>query len=159
GAGRHGTSLALLLQAPRRPHPHARRHTTLPSGLSSRLRLFLAVVLAAAAGVGCARDADRPPARRIAVVRGFSGPEAVRYDPRQDVYFVFNSVGVGSVKDGNGYISRVSAADLRVETFVQSGRGGAVLHAPKGIALQGDTLWVADIDALRGFDRRTGAPL
>jgi sugar lactone lactonase YvrE len=34
-----------------------------------------------------------------------------------------------------------------------------VLHAPKGMAIHGDTLWVADIDALRGFERRTGAPL
>ena len=33
------------------------------------------------------------------------------------------------------------------------------LNAPKGMALQGDTLWVADIDAVRGFNRRTGAPV
>lgn len=34
-----------------------------------------------------------------------------------------------------------------------------VLDAPKGTALQGDTLWVCDISVLRGFHRRTGAPL
>jgi sugar lactone lactonase YvrE len=27
------------------------------------------------------------------------------------------------------------------------------------MAIQGDTLWVADIDVVRGFDRRTGAPV
>src|SRR5919201_3864554 len=27
------------------------------------------------------------------------------------------------------------------------------------MAIHGDTLWVADIDVLRGFDRRTGAPI
>ncbi|HXI20146.1 MAG TPA: hypothetical protein VNH46_03635, partial [Gemmatimonadales bacterium] len=31
------------------------------------------------------------------------------------------------------------------------------LNGPKGLAIQGDTLWVADIDAVRGFNRRTGA--
>jgi sugar lactone lactonase YvrE len=33
------------------------------------------------------------------------------------------------------------------------------LDAPKGITLHGDTLWVTDIDVLRAFDRRSGAPL
>ena len=31
----------------------------------------------------------------MAVVTGFSGPEAVRYDPDQDVYFVANFNGDG----------------------------------------------------------------
>jgi len=31
------------------------------------------------------------------------------------------------------------------------------LNAPKGLALRGDTLWVADIDAIRSFDAKTGA--
>jgi hypothetical protein len=33
------------------------------------------------------------------------------------------------------------------------------LHAPRGMSIVGDTLWVADADAVRGFDRRSGAPL
>jgi sugar lactone lactonase YvrE len=31
-----------------------------------------------------------------------------------------------------------------------------VLHAPRGMYIVGDTLWVADADAVRGFNRRTG---
>ena len=31
------------------------------------------------------------------------------------------------------------------------------LNAPKGMAIVGDTLWVADIDAVRGFNRKSGA--
>jgi sugar lactone lactonase YvrE len=42
---------------------------------------------------------------------------------------------------------------------LQGGQGGAELHAPKGVALSGDTLWVADIDVLRGFNKNTGATL
>src|SRR5207253_654094 len=41
----------------------------------------------------------------------------------------------------------------------ESGRNGVTLNAPKGMAIVGDTLWVADIDVLRAFDRRTGRPL
>ena len=65
-------------------------------------------------------------------------------------------LGPGSLKDGSAYIARVNAGDpRRAAVFVAGGRGGAVLDAPKGMALQGDTLWVADIDVLRGFHRRT----
>ena len=33
------------------------------------------------------------------------------------------------------------------------------LNAPKGMGLLGDTLWIADIDAVRAFNARTGAPV
>jgi sugar lactone lactonase YvrE len=84
----------------------------------------------------------------------------VKYDPDQDVFFVSNQTGPGSERDGNGYIVRMSAADpTKAELFATGGRGGVVLDSPKGLALHGDTLWTADIDKLRAFDRRTGTPL
>lgn len=119
------------------------------------------VILCALAACGTAEARDTPAAaRKLHVIQGFGFPESVRYDPAQDVYFVSNMAGPGSLKDGNGYIVRISAGDLRrPEVFIEGGRNGAVLDAPKGMALHGDTLWVADIDVLRGFHRRTGAPL
>jgi sugar lactone lactonase YvrE len=64
------------------------------------------------------------------------------------------------VKDGNGFISRVTPEGAVVNLrFIEGGKNGVVLNAPKGLALAGDTLWVADIDAVRAFDARTGAPL
>ena len=97
---------------------------------------------------------------RLGIVQGLHGPESVRYDAAQDVYFVSNMLGFGSVKDGNGYIVRISAADLtRADVFVQGGKDGVVLDAPKGLAIQGDTLWATDIDVVRGFHRVSGAPL
>jgi glucose/arabinose dehydrogenase len=102
--------------------------------------------------------ADRP-VRLATVAGGLAIPESVRWDREQRVWFVSN-VNVGPLKDGNGFISRV-AADGRMDSlrFIESGRGGVTLHAPRGMAIMGDTLWVADIDAVRGFHRRTGAPL
>ena len=99
-------------------------------------------------------------ARFVRNIIGFQGPESVRYDPDQDAFFVSNMTGYGSALDGNGYISRVSAANPdSASVFVQGGSGGVTLDAPKGLALHGDTLWAADIHALRAFDRHTGAPL
>jgi sugar lactone lactonase YvrE len=87
-------------------------------------------------------------------------PESVRYDPDQDVYFVSNIDGNPSQKDRKGAIVTVRADSTGVTMpFVESGKNGATLNAPKGMAIQGDTLWVADIDAVRGFNRRTGAPV
>lgn len=99
-------------------------------------------------------------ARFVRTLIGFQGPESAKYDPDQDVWFVTNMAGAGSAKDGNGYISRISAAHPdSASVFVEGGKNGAVLDAPKGTAIHGDTLWVADISVLRAFDRRTGAPL
>jgi len=96
----------------------------------------------------------------IAQITALEDPESVRYDPEQDVFFVSNMFGYGSAKDGVGYISRIAAGNLdSVQTFVESGRSGVVLNAPKGMAIVGDTLWVADIDVVRGFDRHTGHPV
>ncbi|HSG50128.1 MAG TPA: hypothetical protein VLA43_20045, partial [Longimicrobiales bacterium] len=97
---------------------------------------------------------------RQSSVAGFSGPEAVRYDPDQDVWFVSNFNGGGGERDGNGFISRVAAESGTVVSlrFAQ-GTSEHPLHAPRGMYLVGDTLWVADIDGVHGFDRRTGASL
>lgn len=96
----------------------------------------------------------------VAEVTGFMGPEAVRYDPDQDVYFVGNFNGGGMDADNNGFISRVSP-DGQVDSlrFVSGGRNGVTLHAPRGMAITGDTLWACDVAAVRGFDKHTGAPL
>jgi sugar lactone lactonase YvrE len=91
---------------------------------------------------------------------GLEAPEAARFDPELGVYFLSNINGSPLGKDGNGYISRVTR-DGKVDSlkFIAGGRGGAKLDAPKGIAIQGDTLWVADIDAARAFDKRSGKPI
>ncbi|MBV9773599.1 MAG: SMP-30/gluconolactonase/LRE family protein [Gemmatimonadetes bacterium] len=135
--------------------------------MAHRFHSAMRVLLATGALAASCRSAPEPRhpaelsrARQLHVLQGFRSPESVRYDPDQDVYFVSNMDGPGSSKDGNGYIVRFPAADPgRSSVFVQGGKNGAMLDAPKGMALHGDTLWVADIDVLRGFDRRTGAPL
>ena len=87
-------------------------------------------------------------------------PVCVLHDPDQDVYFVSNIKGAGTAKDDNGYISRVGPdGQLTERRFIEGGHGGVTLNAPKGLAIMGDELWVADIDVVRSFGRRTGKPL
>jgi sugar lactone lactonase YvrE len=102
-------------------------------------------------------DTSKP----IATPSGFAQPEAVRYDPELDLYFVSNAgPGEFQAKDNNGYISQMSPdGQITKPKFIAGGTGGATLHSPRGMYIVGDTLWVADEDAVRGFNRKTGAPL
>lgn len=105
-------------------------------------------------------DSVAPTARRVGVVENIYGPESVRYAPDQDVYFVSVMNGPGSDKDNNGYILQIAADTLgKVKLLVVGGQNGVHLDAPKGLAIHGDTLWTADIDALRAFNRYSGKPL
>ena len=99
-------------------------------------------------------------AQRVVATTGFSGPESVRYDADQDIYFVSNFNGPANERDNNGFISRMSADGVvQNMRFIAGGVNGVTLHAPRGMFIVGDTLWAADVDAVRGFDRRTGAPV
>ena len=91
---------------------------------------------------------------KTATVGGFQTPESVKWDESQDVYFVSNINGAPNAKDGNGYISVVTPeGSVRDTAFIKG------LNAPKGMALVHDTLWVADIDVVRAYDAKTGAPV
>jgi sugar lactone lactonase YvrE len=100
--------------------------------------------------------------KRVAVVdQGLAQPEALSYAAPVDAYFVSNVNGDVGAKDNNGYITRIRASDGTVDSlhFIQSGRDGVTLNSPMGSRVKGDTLWVLDVDVLRGFDVRTGKPL
>jgi DNA-binding beta-propeller fold protein YncE len=106
-----------------------------------------------------------PPMRALAppaltTITKLRGPESVLYDPAQDVYFISNINGAMLTVDGNGFISRVDAATMKIDLkWIEGGRNGARLDGPKGMTILGDTLYVVDITAVRKFDRRSGAPL
>ncbi|MGQ0714324.1 MAG: SMP-30/gluconolactonase/LRE family protein [Gemmatimonadaceae bacterium] len=73
---------------------------------------------------------------RVAAIGELKQPESVLHDREQDVYFISNIQGVSAAKDGRGVITRIRP-DGRIEARE----------------------WVTDIDVVRGFDRRTGAPV
>ncbi|MGH7700048.1 MAG: SMP-30/gluconolactonase/LRE family protein [Gemmatimonadales bacterium] len=115
--------------------------------------------VAALGALALAACGPRAP-KFVAVAEGFATPESVRYDPELDLFFVSNINGTPSLKDNNGFISLVTPFG-RVEnlSFITGGQNFVTLDAPKGMAIKGDTLWVADIDVLRAFNKRTGMPI
>ena len=91
---------------------------------------------------------------------GLATPESVLYDEQADVYIVSNINGEPLGVDGNGFISRIRpTGDVEALKWIDGEADGVTLNAPKGMALHGDTLFVADIDSVRAFHRTTGAPL
>ena len=116
---------------------------------------------------GCSKKEASAPAAatpaqpsKVTVIEGFSTPESVLWDAKEDVWFVSNINGVPTAKDGNGFITRLTR-DGVIDSlrFIAGGRDGVTLNGPKGMTLVGDTLWVADIDAVRAFSVRTGLPV
>ncbi|MEM8489101.1 MAG: hypothetical protein AAF564_26380 [Bacteroidota bacterium] len=88
-------------------------------------------------------------------IEGLAGPEAVRYDPDQDVYFVANFNG-DPAGDANGFVSRVSA-EGSIETLeYMIGTEMHPLHGARGMYIVDDLLWVADAAGIHGFNRMTG---
>ena len=123
---------------------------------------FAGALLVLAAGCHHAPSVEGGAGAPVASITnvGFDGPENVVYDSAADVFLVSNIGGDPAARDGNGFVSRV-APDGRVlaRRWIAGGVGGARLDAPKGLAIHGDTLAVADLGAVYLFDRRTGAPL
>jgi len=93
-------------------------------------------------------------------ITGLLNPHSFLADPAVDQYFISNINGESEAKDNNGFITKVDqAGKISAMKFIQGGQAEVVLHAPKGIALVGQILYVADLDTLRAFDKTSGRPV
>jgi len=92
--------------------------------------------------------------------KGFSHPYGVVVDPATNYIYVSNMNGPGERKDDNGFITRLAEdGQMDVLKFIDGIQGLVELNAPKGMAIIGEFLYVADIDKLRVFDLKRGKPL
>lgn len=92
-----------------------------------------------------------------AQITGLESPNSFVGDPEGKAYFISNINGEPEARDNNGFITRLDT-DGKVTSlkFIHGGEAGVSLHAPKGMALLGQTLYIADLDQLKGFDKTTG---
>jgi DNA-binding beta-propeller fold protein YncE len=77
--------------------------------------------------------------------------ESVIYDKANDVLYVANINGDPSVKDGNGFLSKVTLDGKVSEPSWVKG-----IDAPKGMGIFNGKLYVADIDRIHEIDIATG---
>lgn len=108
----------------------------------------LAALVLAASLTACG-GSDEPT--KLWEASGFQNPESALPDAAGGVIYVSNVAGSPVDKDGNGYISKLSLdGKVTTEKWVTG------LDAPKGLALAGGKLYVADIDQLVVIDTATG---
>ena len=99
----------------------------------------------------------KAPTGPVILADGYATPESVLYDADNDLYYVSHINGQPLEADDNGYITRLPAEDLHGDgKWIDGTTDEVELHAPKGLAIVGDELWVTDIDQIRRFDRTTG---
>lgn len=87
-------------------------------------------------------------------IEGFAAPESIIADEQ---YLYVSNVGATlapTTQDGDGFISRLDkTGKMEGQQFIQG------LDAPKGMAIQGGNLYVADVDKVRGFQLSDGAKI
>ncbi len=96
----------------------------------------------------------------IMVEGDFKRPESVEYYAAEDVYLVTNINGSPDLADDNGFISKISPEGILLELKWLDGTSPDVhLDAPKGTAIVGDILYVADMDNVHRFKLPGGKQL
>jgi hypothetical protein len=108
------------------------------------LALGLTAVLMAGSSAVSAAEAWR--------LGGFDVPESVVFDADNSRLIVSNIVGEATEADGNGTLSLVSLDGAMIDADWVTG-----LDAPKGSAIAGGKLYVADLTNLRIVDLASGA--
>lgn len=81
------------------------------------------------------------------ITQGLNAPESVIYDSNKSLLYISNVNGNPGAKDGNGYILSCDLEGNIIEEKMITD-----MDAPKGMAIDGNKLYVSDIDTLIEID-------
>lgn len=91
---------------------------------------------------------------------GFATPESVEYYAAEDVYLVTNINGSPFDADDNGFISKLTPEGKVIELkWIDGANDDTELHAPKGMTVVNNKLFVTDITQIRVFELPSGKQL
>ncbi|HWF60417.1 MAG TPA: hypothetical protein VN666_08925 [Nitrospira sp.] len=115
------------------------------------VKLYHRLVLSAVLILGLAFRGE------AAQIIGLESPNSFVGDPSGKEYFISNINGEPEARDNNGFITKLNAEGKIIGLkFIQGGVADVLLHAPKGMALVGPILYIADLDQLKAFDKTSG---
>jgi sugar lactone lactonase YvrE len=92
-------------------------------------------------------------------VTGLSHPVCFIVDPGTGDYYIANVNGAAAARDNNGFITKLDPQGRVIALKFIAPSTAAPLHAPKGLAVVGKTLYVLDLDRVRGYDTGRGSPV
>ncbi len=91
---------------------------------------------------------------------GFETPESVEYYAAEDLYLVTNINGSPFEESNNGFISKLSPDGKVIDLkWIDGANDKVTLHAPKGMTIIGNKLFVADITQVQVFELPSGKQL
>ena len=98
------------------------------------------------------------PAHTLALqIEELQNPQSFVTNTTTPGYFISSTNGEPDARDNNGFITKLNKDGHVVHLhFIQGGKNNTTLHAPKGMAIIQHILYVADLDAVRGFDTDSG---
>jgi hypothetical protein len=91
-------------------------------------------------------------AQNTVITSGLLHPESIITDGKFLYTTLIGKALAPTVKDGDGAISKLDLAGRPIDLNFNK----AVLNAPKGTAILGNILYVADVDRVVGFDLQSG---
>ena len=102
---------------------------------------------------------DMLPSSTLVSDVGFVLPGTAIIDEKRDLYLVSNASTHPLESANNGFISVLSPkGEMIAPKWIQGGKKGVTLNAPKGMAIRSNILYIADVSVIRKFDLQTGAP-
>lgn len=87
-------------------------------------------------------------------------PGSITFDEARDIYLISNAGVNPNSPTNTGFISKVDGEGKIVSLkWIDGGKDGVTLQSPKGMAVRGDTLYVADGNTVRKFHAVSGKAL
>ncbi len=100
-----------------------------------------------------------PISSNVKVYGSFRFAESVTFDPVKNLIVVMNAGIPQKQEENDGYVSLLNPdGSVHTTKWIGATRDGLTLNHPLGSAIQGRTLYTADIDTVRTFDLDTGKP-
>ena len=95
----------------------------------------------------------------VKVYGSFRFAESCTFDPARNLIVAMNAGNAETIEKNDGFVSLINPdGSVHTSKWIGVTRDGLTLNQPLGSAIANGTLYAADIDTVRSFDLKTGAP-
>jgi len=95
----------------------------------------------------------------VKVYGSFRFAESCTFDPARNLIVAMNAGNAEAIEKNDGFVSLLKPeGSVHTSKWIGVTRDGLTLNQPLGSAIANGTLYAADIDTVRSFDLKTGAP-
>jgi sugar lactone lactonase YvrE len=95
----------------------------------------------------------------VKVYGSFRFAESCTFDPARNLILAMNAGNAETIEKNDGFVSLINPdGSVHTSKWIGATRDGLTLNQPLGSAIANGVLYAADIDTVRSFDLKTGAP-